>query len=225
MAFIHSEFMLPVYLAEAGEAPKPGAFFATAKGSNLSKIAKAAYNDPSAWKVINANAWNTANCVYRQDSTDCGSKKQDPTMAKNTVSPTASAKSAYIALCPKDTKQHPAIIPATTFKYPVIWIPDLANMSMPVFIKERVEEPKTDPVVLPKTVIKDFGPKTTPVNPNTPAKKGTLYTPSGGGGGGTTPSIIPQEPQKAGMGPWLLLALGVVAVIGVIAMPSKKVKK
>lgn len=221
MAFIHTEFMLPVYVAEAGESPKPGAFFATAKGSNLSKIAKAAYNDSSAWKVINSNAWNMANCVYRADSTNCGSEKRESSWAKNTVSPNASAKSAFIALCTKDTKQVPTL-PYTVFTYPVIWIPDLAKMPMPVKPSPK-EEPQTDPEVMPTFQPVDRDPVVGPVvTPTTPKKK---FFGGGGGGNGGSSDVTPTTPaQEAGMSPWLLVGLGVVAVIGVIMWPTTKSK-
>ena len=55
MATVHSAYGLPIFIADDGEVPQKGAFFATNNKWTLSKIAKVAYNDSSAWKIINKN--------------------------------------------------------------------------------------------------------------------------------------------------------------------------
>ncbi len=104
MATVHSAYGLPIFIADDGEVPQKGAFFATNNKWTLSKIAKVAYNDSSAWKIINKNGWNTSNLIYRADSTNCSSPRRESSLALTTVSPVTNAKSAFIALCQRDAK-------------------------------------------------------------------------------------------------------------------------
>jgi hypothetical protein len=207
-------YNLPIYDGAKGEAPRKGAFYHPGKGENLSRIAKAVYGDSSAWKNINMNAWNRDNLVYRADSATCVSPKRDSALAMNTLSPTPGAKSAYIALCPRDASPYTQ---AFGFEYPVLWLPDPAGMIVP-----------SKPSNQPKQVI-DRG----------QIKITIPTTPQGGGGddvvvpGGdddpSAPDIYnpPKKtvPAEAGMSPWLLVGFGVVALVGLLMMKSKKGKK
>jgi hypothetical protein len=220
MAIVNSEFGLPIFIADDGEKPQRGAFFATNANWSLSKIAKAAYNDSSAWKIINKNGWNTSNLVYRADSTKCTSARRESSLALTTLSPVASAKSAFIALCQKDTKAI-ASFPVRAFKFPVIWIPDLDKMPLPVASKST-SEPETQPVgpavfVDPVKVDIDIA-----VDPGKPTSDG-----SGGGSGGGSSITTPGTPKplEAGMGPFVLIGGGLLMLLGLLVWPVTKGKK
>jgi len=216
MATLYAEYGIPIFCADQGEAPQKGAFYATTKGSNLSKIARVVYGDSSAWKILNMNAWNRDNVVYRADSADCASAKRESSWALNTVSPNTSAKSAYISLCQRDTKMI-ATVPARLFTYPVIWIPDPEKMPNPN--KPAVEDPETEPTG-PSVFIKPGDIVITP-KPAKPTSGGGTK-PSSGGGGSTTPSITPSSPPKtAGIG----LVLGGLAMLAALIFWPKKGKK
>jgi hypothetical protein len=216
MATLYLEYGIPIFCADQGEAPQKGAFYATTKGSNLSKIARAVYGDSSAWKILNMSAWNRDNVVYRADSADCASEKRESSWALTTVSPNTSAKSAYISLCQRDTKMV-ATLPLRVFTYPVIWIPDPEKMPNPN--KPAVEEPETKPTgplvfIKPGVQIKIPG--------LTPSGTGGGTKPSGGRGSSTVPSIAPSsQPKTAGIG----LVLGGLAVLAALVFWPKKGKK
>lgn len=223
MATIHAEFGLPIYVADDGEAPQKGAFFATNNKWNLSRIAKAAYADTSAWKIINMNGWNVSNLTYRADSTNCSSAKRESSWALNTVSPNTGAKTAYIALCQRDANVVPTL-PPRFFQFPVIWIPDLEKMPFPVAARKD-EEPPTQPVG-PSVVVNpgraDINmPPTTPVGPTGPGK------PAGGGssGGGGTVTPGAPKPFEAGMGPFALIGAGILMLAGLLIWPVQGKKK
>lgn len=210
----HPVFNLPIYDGAKGEAPRKGAFYHTGKGANLSRIAKAVYADSSAWKNINMNAWNRDNLIYRADSVTCSAPKRDSSLATSTFSPMPSTKSAYIALCSKDTSPY---MRALGFEYPVLWLPDPTGMVVP-----------TKPEDLPKQVI-DRG----------QIKILIPTIPQGGGGddvvvpGGdddpSAPDIdsLPEKPvpAEAGMSRWLLVGFGVAALVGLLMIKSEKGKK
>ena len=222
MATVHSAYGLSIFIADDGELPQKGAFFATNNKWTLSKIAKTAYNDSSAWKIINKNGWNTSNLVYRADSTNCSSPKRESSWALTTTSPVMSAKSAFIALCQRDTRPVTSI-PMRSFKFPVIWIPDLDKMPLPVAPKPK-EEPKTEPVG--PTVIINHGQadadisvdpgKPSSIPGTTPSIPGT--TPKSTSGGSTAPSI--PTPMKAGINPILLVGGGLLALVGLLLLPA-----
>lgn len=222
MALVHAEYGLPIFVADDGELPQRGAFFATNNKWTLTKIAKVAYSDGSAWKIINKNGWNTSNLVYRADSTNCSSAKRESSQAATTVSPNATAKSAFIALCQRDTKQVDSL-PARSFKFPVIWIPDLDKMPLPVERKPH-EEPETKPSE-PSTVIDSTKADIdVVVDPGKPSSDGSSKPSSGGSGGGSGKGggVIrteQKEPLKAGIGPFVLIGGGILAILGTILWP------
>jgi hypothetical protein len=224
MAIVNSEFGLPIFIADDGEKPQRGAFFAVNANWSLSKIAKAAYNDASAWKIINKNGWNTSNLVYRADSTKCSSAKRESSWALTTLSPVASAKSAFIALCQKDAKAM-ASFPVRSFKFPVIWIPDLEKMPLPVSVKPT-SEPETQPVgpaVFVDPVKADID---IAVDPGKPTSDGSGSGSGGSSGGGssiTTPGT--PKPLEAGMGPFVLIGGGLLMLLGLLVWPVTKGKK
>lgn len=229
MSTVHAEFGLPIFIADAGEKPQRGAFFATNGKWTLSGIAKAAYNDASAWKIINKNGWNTSNLVYRADSTKCTSVKRESSWALTTLSPVASTKSAFIALCQRDAKSIPSV-PPRVFKFPVIWIPDLDKMPLPVAGKPTAE-PETKPVgptvfVDPIKVYSDIA-----VDPGKPTSGGGSGSGSSGGSSGGSgsgaPIITPgtPRPQEAGMGPFVLIGGGLLMLLGLLVWPVTKGKK
>ena len=210
MPGIYLEYNLPIYFARNGETPHKGAFFAVDKNWNLSRIAKAVYNDSSAWKIINKNTWNMSNLVYRADSTNCNSTRRESSLALTTMSPSATTKSAFISLCQRDTAQVISA-PPEVFNYPVVWIPDLDTMVVPV---RRGEEPPTKPVqVIDRAKI------TIPTIPGKPTSGG-----GGGSGGGGTAPVAP-KPQEAGMGPFMLIGIGVLMLGGLLLWPTSKGKK
>ena len=225
MPIVHAQFGLPIFIADDGEKPQRGAFFATNAKWTLSGIAKAAYNDSSAWKIINKNGWNTSNLVYRADSTNCSSAKRESSWALTTLSPVASAKSAFIALCQRDAKAIPSV-PPRVFKFPVIWIPDLEKMPLPVAGKPTTES-ETQPVgpsvfVDPVKVDIDIA-----VDPGKPTSGGGSGSGSSGGSGSgahiTTPGT--PRPQEAGMGPFVLIGGGLLMLLGLLIWPVTKGKK
>jgi hypothetical protein len=224
MAIVNSEFGLPIFIADDGEKPQRGAFFAANANWSLSKIAKAAYNDASAWKIINKNGWNTSNLVYRADSTKCSSAKRESSWALTTLSPVASAKSAFIALCQKDAKAM-ASFPVRSFKFPVIWIPDLEKMPLPVSVKPT-SEPETQPVgpaVFVDPVKADID---IAVDPGKPTSDGSGSGSGGSSSGGssiTTPGT--PKPLEAGMGPFVLIGGGLLMLLGLLVWPVTKGKK
>lgn len=229
MSAVHSEFGLPIFIADDGEVPQKGAFFATNNKWTLSKIAKVAYNDSSAWKIINKNGWNTSNLVYRADSTNCSSPKRESSWALTTVSPVMSAKSAFIALCQRDARPV-ASVPPRSFKFPVIWIPDLDKMPLPVAPRSD-EEPPTQPtgpavVVDPGKV--DINIPTTPSDkPSSGGSGGGSGGDSGGGsssGGGSVTPTTP-KPLEAGMGPFVLIGGGLLMLLGLLLWPATDGKK
>lgn len=218
MATTHAEFGLPIFVADDGELPQRGAFFATNNKWNLSKIAKSAYNDSSAWRIINMNGWNVSNLTYRADSTDCGSKKRESSWALTTVSPNMTSKSAFIALCQRDANVIPTL-PPRSFRFPVIWIPDLEKMPLPV--PKRSEEPPTQPVG-PSVVVNPGRadiemPPTGPVSPGKPAGGGSS------GGGVVAPGA--PAPFEAGMGPFALVGAGLLMLLGLLVWPASGGKK
>lgn len=211
MSGIYLEYNLPIYFARNGETPHKGAFFAVDKNWNLSRIAKAVYNDSSAWKIINKNTWNMSNLVYRADSTNCNSNRRESSLALTTMSPNATTKSAFISLCQRDAKQIISA-PPELFNYPVVWIPDLDTMVVPV---RRGEEPPTQPVQIidhAKLVI-----------PTIPGKPSNGNDSGGGSGGGTVPGA--PRPQEAGMSPWMLVGVGVLMLGGLLLWPTSTGKK
>jgi hypothetical protein len=218
MATLYAEYGIPIFCADQGEAPQKGAFYATTKGSNLSKIARAVYGDSSAWKILNMNAWNRDNVVYRADSADCASAKRESSWALNTVSPNTSAKSAYISLCQRDTKMI-ATVPARLFTYPVIWIPDPEKMPNPN--KPAVEDPETEPTG-PSVFIKPGDIVITPKPAIDDGRK-----PIGGDKKSRTPEGLPgpntpsSPPKTAGIG----LVLGGLAMLAALIFWPKKGKK
>jgi len=229
MPIVHAEFGLPIFIADDGEKPQRGAFFATNAKWTLSSIAKAAYNDTSAWKIINKNGWNTSNLVYRADSTKCTSAKRESSQALTTLSPVASTKSAFIALCQKDAKAVPSV-PPRAFKFPVIWIPDLDKMPLPVAGKP-IAEPETQPVgptVFVDPVKADID---IAVDPGKPTSGGGSGSGSGSGSGGSSgggSSITPPgtpKPLEAGMGPFVLVGGGLLMLLGLLIWPATKGKK
>lgn len=228
MATLHSEFGLPIFIADDGEVPKKGAFFATNNKWTLSKIAKVAYNDSSAWKIINKNGWNTSNLIYRADSTNCSSARRESSWALTTTSPVMSAKSAFIALCQRDAKPVPTII-QRSFKFPVIWIPDLDKMPLPVAPRAN-EEPPTQPVG--PTVIINHGQADVDisVDPGKPSGGGSSSsggTSSGGSGSGSGGGNSWTTPigGKPGIGPFILIGGGLLALVGLLLWPVASGKK
>ena len=225
MPIVHAQFGLPIFIADDGETPQRGAFFATNAKWTLSRIARAAYNDPSAWKIINKNGWNTSNLVYRADSTNCSSAKRESSQALTTLSPVASTKSAFIALCQRDAKAVISV-PPRAFKFPVIWIPDLDKMPLPV-AGRPTEEPETQPVgptVFVDPVKADID---IAVDPGQPTGGGGSGSGSGGSSGGgssiTTPGT--PRPQEAGIGPFVLIGGGLLMLLGLLIWPVTKGKK
>jgi hypothetical protein len=218
MPVVHLGYALPIFCADAGEAPVKGAFYATTKGSVLSKIAKVVFADSSAWKILNMNAWNRDNLVYRADSTDCNSAKRDPLAALTTISPLVSAKSAFISLCQRDAKTVPSI-PSRTFAYPVIWIPDPDKMINPV---RPGTEPEISPIK-PTVVINPIKPLIIPsTTPSTPGGDGS-GTRTTTGGGSTSPSTPTKTASKtAGIG---LILGGLAALAALVFWPAKKGKR
>jgi hypothetical protein len=213
MPTLYAEYGIPIFCADQGEAPRKGAFYATTKGSNLSKIAKAVYGDSSAWKILNMNAWNRDNLVYRADSTDCNSVKRESSLALNTLSPNTSAKSAYISLCVRDIKSI-ATVPMRVFVFPVIWIPDPEKMPNPN--KPAIEDPETEPTG--PRLVGGWVPMDVPGSSGTfKPIKGPVQLP--GGGGGITPPSVP--PKTAGIG----LVLGGLAVLAALVFWPRKGKK
>ena len=225
MPIVHAEFGLPIFIADDGEKPQRGAFFATNAKWTLSSIAKAAYNDASAWKIINKNGWNTSNLVYRADSTKCSSAKRESSWALTTLSPVATTKSAFIALCQKDAKAM-ASFPVRSFKFPVIWIPDLEKMPLPVSVKPT-SEPETQPVgpaVFVDPVKADIDIAVDPGKPTSGDGSGSGPGGSSGGGSSITTPGAP-KPLEAGMGPFVLIGGGLLMLLGLLIWPVTKGKK
>ena len=228
MATVHSEFGLPIFIADDGEVPQKGAFFATNNKWTLSKIAKVAYNDSSAWKIINKNGWNTSNLIYRADSTNCSSARRESSWALTTTAPVMSAKSAFIALCQRDAK--PVIsIPPRPFKFPVIWIPDLDKMPLPVAPRSN-EEPPTQPTG--PTVVINHGQADVDisVDPGKPSSGGSGSGSSGSGSGssgGSSGGNSWTTPigGKPGVGPFILIGGGLLALVGLLLWPVASGKK
>lgn len=214
MATLYVEYGLQIRVADQGEGPLPGMFFAPNAKWTLSKIASKAYNDSSAWKIINRNAWNVDHLVYRADSTKCTSERRASALANTTVSPVTSKTSAYISLCQRDASPVFAA-PAVDFRFPVIWIPDLDRMPLPVKPEERKEEPETIPVT-PGSVKIDVptGPSA-PSGPSAPTGPGAPTGPS-------APSAPASKEKMAGIG----LVLGGLALLGALfVLPTSGGKK
>lgn len=193
-----------IYVAADGEMPQPGHFFAVDSNWTLSKIAKRAYNDSSAWKILNMNQWNIDNLVYRADSTSCSSAKRDPIWAKTTTSPTTGAKTAYISLCQRDANQ-PDSWPLRTFKFPVIWIPDPSSRPMPESVDASGDDERTDIERADVTININPKPKapTTPSSPETPGE----------------PTPEQKKDKLAGFG---LIAGGIALLAVVLILPGNR---
>jgi hypothetical protein len=110
-----------IYDGAAGEKAHAGAFYRPKKGDNLSHITVAAWGGGmnNLWRVINANPWNRANCIYIKGSdasasSNCSLKRVP---LDDLVSP------GYLSLCPEVSLGK---------KYQMIWIPPMtAPLSVP----------------------------------------------------------------------------------------------
>jgi hypothetical protein len=114
MSFKHPDFPhILVQDGKAGEPPLVGKFYAATKGDTLSSISNKLIKTGQiqvkrVWDGlvdINNTAWNRANCKYREDSSDCSSKRV--------------TKGGYVGLCQADQN---GTAKALGLKYPVIWI-------------------------------------------------------------------------------------------------------
>ena len=110
-----------IYDGAAGEKAHAGAFYRPKKGDNLSHITAAAwgFGTNSLWRVINANPWNRANCIYIKGSdasasSNCSLKRVP---LDDLTSP------GYLSLCPEVSLGK---------KYQMIWIPPMtAPLAVP----------------------------------------------------------------------------------------------
>jgi hypothetical protein len=136
MAIEHGEYAgYMVYEGAAGEKPKQGAFYRPKSGDNLSHLAYAAYGPGmnTMWRIINANPWNRANCIYIAGSDFASSAN----CSKKRLPPSDLTSPGFLSLCPEISLGK---------KFQIIWIPPMTN---PIAMPEKIPTGPTFNLYLP----------------------------------------------------------------------------
>lgn len=217
MPMAHPDYQgLLIYDWNKGERPKAGAFAVVKAYKGLTHLANQAYGIPSAYRLINRNAWNMQNLAYRSSSTNCGSKRVDPQGAFQ--------DKAFIALCQAD---RPDWAKNMGFRYTPIWVPS-EEMPLPTGAKkagQSIVTPPISPALLKTPILLGDRKQTVPISAATAtalqfAGRGTTVKAAGAA---ADPATIEQVMQQASVVPsdekvmWVGIGLAVAAVAALMA--------
>lgn len=206
MALKHPDFPhIDVQVSSDGEAPHEGAFYAPKKNENLSGIATALIKmgrmqvarQYDGVMLINNAKWNRTNCVYRESSTDCRSKKV--------------TKGGYITICQSDANSTSR---ALGLKYPVIWIPSSAYAEPEDVVTGPTVFMPVGKVLIPNKKITPTLPKQLGL-PGTIAQKEELPSYVYASGGTGAQAITP-APESSSTLMWVGIIIAIAAAGGIL---------